>query len=109
MIRCAGQFRAVGCLVALAAAFWAAPGQGAVELTGVPSRGFSDVGSDHWAYDYISYCQAEGIVQGYPDGSYRPAVEVTRDQMAVYVARAFDLSLEWPDEESALAVKPFDG
>jgi hypothetical protein len=30
-------------------------------------------------------------VQGYPDGLYRPNTKVTRDQMAVYVARAFDL------------------
>jgi hypothetical protein len=29
-----------------------------------------------------------GIVSGFPDGSYRPEVEVTRDQMAVYMARA---------------------
>jgi hypothetical protein len=32
---------------------------------------------------------AHGIVQGQPDGTYRPANEVTRDQMAVYVVRAF--------------------
>jgi hypothetical protein len=30
-------------------------------------------------------------VAGYPDGLYHPEVVVTRDQMAVYVARAFGL------------------
>ena len=33
----------------------------------------------------------QGVVKGYPDGSYQPAGVVTRDQMAVYVARAFKL------------------
>ena len=30
---------------------------------------------------------------GYPDGTYRPAGVVTRDQMAVFVQRAFALPL----------------
>jgi hypothetical protein len=33
------------------------------------------------------------VVQGYDDGYYHPEVMVTRDQMAVYVARAFDLPM----------------
>ena len=32
-----------------------------------------------------------GVVQRYDDGLYRPEIVVTRDQMAVYVARAFEL------------------
>jgi PKD repeat protein len=51
---------------------------------------FADVPADNWAYKYIEYAKAQNIVKGYPDG-YRPAVVVTRDQMAVYVARAFEL------------------
>ena len=34
-----------------------------------------------------------GVVGGYPDGTYRPAVVCTRDQMAVFVARAFALPM----------------
>jgi hypothetical protein len=55
---------------------------------------FTDVtGTNDWAwcYRYVEYCAAEGIVQGYWDGTYRPGTEVTRDQMAVYIARAFGL------------------
>jgi Tol biopolymer transport system component len=44
-----------------------------------------------WCYRYVEYCATNGIVQGYPDGTYRPQLDVTRDQMAVYVARAFGL------------------
>jgi hypothetical protein len=55
---------------------------------------FTDVTEDNdwdWCYRYVEYCATNGIVQGYPDDTYRPANPVTRDQMAVYVARAFDL------------------
>ncbi len=40
---------------------------------------------------YVQYLLDEGVVQGYPDGSYHPEIEVSRDQMAVFVARAFGL------------------
>jgi hypothetical protein len=53
---------------------------------------FSDVPVDHWAFDEIEACAAAGIVSGYPDGLYRPAVLASRDQMAVYSARSFGLA-----------------
>lgn len=48
---------------------------------------FSDVPEDHWAYDWIEWLAGLGIVSGYDDGLYRPAAQVTRDQMAVYLGR----------------------
>jgi hypothetical protein len=54
---------------------------------------FSDVATDYWAHKHIEYCRAEGVVNGYGDGTYGPENPVTRDQMAVYVARAFELPL----------------
>jgi hypothetical protein len=56
---------------------------------------FSDVATDHWAYKYIEYIAQDSVAvsQGYGDGTYRPAVTVTRDQMAVYVQRAFNLPM----------------
>ncbi len=54
---------------------------------------FDDVPTDFWAYKYVEYCKANGIVQGYDPVTYAPDVDVTRDQMAVYVARAFQLPL----------------
>ncbi|MFB3879936.1 MAG: S-layer homology domain-containing protein [Armatimonadota bacterium] len=53
----------------------------------VPSR-FRDVPFEHWAWTEIEACVQAGVVQGYPDGSYQPDRSVTRDQMAVYIARA---------------------
>ncbi len=46
-----------------------------------------------WCYQFVEYCAANGIVQGYADNAYRPADAVARDQMAVYVARAFELPM----------------
>jgi len=61
--------------------------------------GFTDIDETHWAYQYICYAVDQHVVQGYPEGDYRPAAIVTRDQMAVYVARA----LVAPTGEAALA------
>jgi hypothetical protein len=52
---------------------------------------FSDVLPGYWAFRWVEYCHDEGIVGGYVDGTYRPDLVVTRDQMAVYIARAFGL------------------
>ena len=52
---------------------------------------FDDVPTDYWAYKYVEYCVAENIVQGYDPVTYGPIVPVTRDQMAVFIARAFGL------------------
>jgi len=52
---------------------------------------FPDVGTGSWAYKYVEYIAARGITSGYDDGTYRPTVTCTRDQIAVYVSRAFEL------------------
>ena len=74
-----------------------------------PTPSFGDVDSDDWAYNYIEYAAQNNVVQGYeyPDlehpgeiiSLYEPLWTVTRDQMAVYVARA----LVAPTGEAALA------
>ena len=51
------------------------------------SPSFGDVSTDHWAYKYIEYAKANGVVGGYPDGSYRPSGQLDRGQMAVFIAR----------------------
>jgi PKD repeat protein len=66
---------------------------GVPDYTGTPT--FTDVTSDNdwaWCLKYVEYCADQGIVQGYGD-EYRPANAVTRDQMAVYIQRAFELPM----------------
>jgi hypothetical protein len=59
------------------------------EYSGSPT--FPDVASDFWAFRYVEYIRQAGVTQGFGDGLYHPEYAVTRDQMAVYVARAFGL------------------
>ena len=54
---------------------------------------FPDVNTDFWAYTYIEYIASRHVTQGYPDGTYHPELVCTRDQMAVYISRAFDLPM----------------
>ena len=65
----------------------------------VPSSGLGEDGLDpYWAYNYIEYCAANDIVQGYWNG-YHPEDDVSRAQMAVYIARA----IATPTGETGLA------
>lgn len=48
---------------------------------------FNDV-SGHWAESWIEALKASGITAGYPDGTYRPGLPVTRAEMAVFLLKA---------------------
>ncbi len=50
---------------------------------------FPDVQPDAWMYRYVEYIKERQVVTGYDDGQYHPEVICARDQMAVYLARAF--------------------
>ncbi len=56
--------------------------------TGPATATFSDVPTDYWAFKYVEYAVTQNVVQGYSDGTYKPADQVTRDQMSVFIARA---------------------
>ena len=51
------------------------------------SYSFPDI-ADHWARDWIEEAKTEGLVSGYPDGTYRPNNQVTRAETAVLLLRA---------------------
>jgi hypothetical protein len=82
--------------VYMARAMVAPAGDAAVpEPTEPPAPHFPDVGAanESWCYKHVEYCYDHGVVKGYEDGTYRPGVQVHRDQMAVYVQRAFGLPM----------------
>ena len=41
---------------------------------------FSDVAADHWANGYINIASKKGIINGYPDGTFRPENNVTFEE-----------------------------
>ena len=52
---------------------------------------FSDVSAGAWYHDYISVAYRYGLVQGFPDGSFKPGDPVTREQLAAMLARTTDI------------------
>ncbi|BAY75789.1 S-layer domain-containing protein [Nostoc linckia NIES-25] len=51
--------------------------------------GFSDVSTNHWAKDFIAELAAMEIIEGFPDGTFRPDAPVTRAQFAAMLRKAF--------------------
>jgi len=72
-------------------------------------RNFPDVPSGFWAYTHVEYCVENGVVAGYLDGLYHPEVVVTRDQMAVYVQRAFELPIPAGPPAPDFTLQTLDG
>ncbi|MDR7440067.1 MAG: S-layer homology domain-containing protein, partial [Armatimonadota bacterium] len=48
---------------------------------------FADVPTNHWAYDAIAELAAKGLIEGYPDGTFKGSQALTRYEMAMVVAR----------------------
>ena len=51
---------------------------------------FSDIPQSGNQYDAINKIATAGLTIGYPDGTYRPANNVTRQDFAVFVARGLN-------------------
>ena len=73
---------------------------------------FSDVPAGHWAYDAVSKLAAEGVIEGYPGGTYGGDRLMTRYEMAQITAKAMAkganadrLAAEFADELDSLGVR----
>lgn len=56
---------------------------------------FADVPENHWAYDAVKQLAAYGLIEGFPDGTYKGQEPMTRYQMAMVIARLLsDLDTE---------------
>ncbi len=73
---------------------------------------FSDVPAGHWAYDAVNKLAAEGVVEGYPGGTYGGDRLMTRYEMAQIVAKAManganvdKLAAEFAGELDSLGVR----
>ena len=52
-----------------------------------PDAGFSDVRADEWYGLAINTLARYGILNGYPDGSFKPDLPITRSELAAVVSR----------------------
>lgn len=58
------------------------------------AESFSDVHDTYWASDSIQRLADQGIIHGYPDGTYRPGQTITRAQVAELFTHAFNLPVD---------------
>ncbi len=56
-------------------------------VTADTSVSYDDVDSSDWYYSYITYATAEGYVEGYDDGDFRPNEEINRAEAMVMMLR----------------------
>ena len=63
-------------------------GAAATDTTTAP---FTDI-AGHWAEDTITRWADVGIVNGYPDGTFKPDEPITRAELAKIVTLAFGLT-----------------
>jgi hypothetical protein len=74
-----------------------------------PSSSFSDVAAHHWAFEALAYLQDAGLVEGYPDGSFRGDRPFSRYEMAMVVARIFTKLEDWQSATGTPASTPQAG
>ncbi|MBD2844802.1 S-layer homology domain-containing protein [Paenibacillus sp. IB182496] len=53
---------------------------------------FSDVTKDNWYYDAVAIAHEYGIIDGFEDGTFRPANKITREQAMTMTARAMKVT-----------------
>ena len=91
---------------------------GAASTTFAAANPFEDVPADHWSYDAVAQLAADGVIEGYGDGTFRGDQEITRYEMAQMIARAMaknpsgadkalidKLAAEFADELNNLGVR----
>ena len=69
------------------------------------STPYDDVPLDHWAYDAIETLTVHGVIDGYPDGTFRGNQPITRFEMAKMIRNAVLSQDEIHDKDRKLLDK----
>lgn len=82
------------------------------DLEGLSDDCFPDVKSEDWFSPYVCLAQEEGIIQGYPDGTFKPGNDITQAEALKIIYESFygdiqDLGGEW--YQRYLDAAEFDG
>jgi len=67
----------------------------------VGTSSFSDMAGYDWAQGYVAYAQSLGIINGYPDGTFKPGKTVSYDEAATMLVGALGYNADslvgtWP-------------
>jgi hypothetical protein len=66
--------------------------------TKVYTQKFSDVPTDHWAFQYIGEMIERKVFAGYPDGKFRPSNTITRAEFAKIMIAAANITMDINDD-----------
>jgi len=80
-------------------------GGGQTPVTPKPPVKFPDI-VGHWGENVIRELEEDGIVAGYEDGTFRPDIGITRQEIAVIMTRVLGLeekAAEYADKETGFA------
>lgn len=58
-------------------------------VSGSTTVSFSDVPETYWGYETVQWAVENGIVSGFPDGTFRPDSTITTAEWAAMIYRAF--------------------
>jgi len=62
-----------------------------INISSVETPTFLDVPLEQWAFSWIEQLYVEGITKGTKPGYFGPEIAVSRDQMAVFLVRTYNL------------------
>lgn len=68
------------------------------------SASFTDVAKGQWYADGVAWASANGVVSGYPDGSFRPNDTITRGQMAAILYQYARIQGKLDDSRADLSI-----
>ena len=54
------------------------------------SQAYNDLDDNHWAFEKINLLTQDGVLSGYPDGTFRPNEQVTRAEFATMVIKGLN-------------------
>lgn len=67
-------------------------------ISSVSAKTFADVNQNQTFYDAIEFLASQGIVKGYPDGTYGPAIILNRAEMVKIIAEGSAKYYALPDD-----------
>ena len=59
-----------------------------VICTSVFAASFSDISSEHWAFNYVDELTTKGVINGYPDGTFKPDGTISKAEFIKLVVMA---------------------
>nr|WP_251025712.1 M14 family zinc carboxypeptidase [Bacillus sp. ISL-47] len=75
----------------------------AFDLKKKESAAWPDVKKDHWAYDAITILSSNELIEGYPDGTFRPDTSINRAEFAALLVRVLTMD---PQQAETLNEEP---